>query len=121
MNDVEVITGAFQTGGLGVGIAARADSMVHKQLATANIDAEVDSLIRHVRREAGKRRCARNRQPHCQRAPCRIVEFRSGGVPLFQDPAQRLLLKVSKSAIEAYSRGDMDLAAFRKKAVWQTL
>ena len=50
-----------------------------------------------------------------------IVEFRSGGVPLFQDPAQRLLLKVAKSAIDAYSRGDMDLATFRKKAVWQTL
>ena len=255
--DVEVITGAFQTGGLGVGIAARVDSIVHKQLATANIDAEVDSLIRHVRRKAGSEdvRVIVNRianGPHADPVALPLVEatvkksaidafrrgridsakfrqrinfserertgskkidimagildqsvdqsdhlpfghtqrtlgmyqpnlgalffvsvpmpfaqfgpdfartprddadylnalkdqlvevvadygptlrqvksdeyvtveFRSGGVPLFQDPAQRLLLKVSKSAIEAYSRGDMDLAAFRKKAVWQTL
>ena len=43
-----------------------------------------------------------------------IVEYRS---PL---SARSALLKVPKSAIDAYARGDLDLNAFRKKAVWET-
>ena len=43
-----------------------------------------------------------------------IVEYRS---PF---SARSALLKVPKSAIDAYARGDLDLAAFRKKAVWET-
>ncbi len=43
-----------------------------------------------------------------------IVEYRS---PL---SARSALLKVPKSAIDAYARGDLDLDAFRKKAVWET-
>ena len=34
--------------------------------------------------------------------------------------ARSALLKVPKSAIDAYARGDLDLDAFRKKAVWET-
>lgn len=34
--------------------------------------------------------------------------------------ASSALLKVPKSAIDAYARGDLDLDAFRKKAVWET-
>ena len=34
--------------------------------------------------------------------------------------ARSALLKVPKSAIDAYARGDLDLGAFRKKAVWET-
>ena len=43
-----------------------------------------------------------------------IVEYRS---PF---SARSALLKVPKSAIDAYARGDLDLDAFRKKAVWET-
>ena len=43
-----------------------------------------------------------------------IVEYRSS------PSARSALLKVPKSAIDAYSRGDLDLDAFRKKAVWKT-
>ena len=43
-----------------------------------------------------------------------IVEYRS---PF---SARRALLKVPKSAIDAYARGALDLDAFRKKAVWET-
>ena len=43
-----------------------------------------------------------------------IVEYRS---PF---SARRALLKVPKSAIDAYARGDLDLDAFRKKAMWET-
>ena len=50
-----------------------------------------------------------------------IVEFRSVAAPFAHDKPRRQLLKVGKSAIEAYSRGDMDLEAFRKKAVWRKL
>ena len=39
-----------------------------------------------------------------------IVEYRLG---------RPYLLQVPKSAIEAYARGDLDLDAFRKKAVWK--
>ena len=34
--------------------------------------------------------------------------------------ARSALLKVPKSAIDAYARGDLDLDGFRKKAVWET-
>ena len=43
-----------------------------------------------------------------------IVEYRS---PF---SARSALLKVPKSAIDAYALGDLDLDAFRKKAVWET-
>ncbi|MDE2737883.1 MAG: hypothetical protein OXI72_26080 [Gemmatimonadota bacterium] len=43
-----------------------------------------------------------------------IVEYRS---PF---SARSALLKVPKSAIDAYARGDLDLDAFRKKALWET-
>ena len=43
-----------------------------------------------------------------------IVEYRS---PFSTRSA---LLKVPKSAIDAYARGDLDLDAFREKAVWET-
>ncbi len=43
-----------------------------------------------------------------------IVEYRS---PF---SARSALLKVPKSAIDAYARGDLDLDAFSKKAVWET-
>ena len=43
-----------------------------------------------------------------------IVEYRS---PF---SARSALLKVPKSAIDAYARGDLDLDAFREKAVWKT-
>ena len=43
-----------------------------------------------------------------------VVEYRS---PF---SARSALLKVPKSAIDAYARGDLDLDAFRKKAVWET-
>ena len=43
-----------------------------------------------------------------------IVEYRS------PPSARNALLKVPKSAIDAYARGDLDLDAFRKKAVWET-
>ncbi len=43
-----------------------------------------------------------------------IVEYRS---PF---SARSALLKVPKSAIDAYALGDLDLDAFRKKAVWKT-
>ena len=43
-----------------------------------------------------------------------IVEYRS---PF---SARSALLKVPKSAIDAYARGDLDSTAFRKKAVWET-
>ena len=43
-----------------------------------------------------------------------IVEYRS---PF---SARSALLKVPKAAIDAYARGDLDLDAFRKKAVWET-
>ena len=43
-----------------------------------------------------------------------IVEYRS---PF---SARSALLKVPKSAIDAYARGDLGLDAFRKKAVWET-
>ena len=43
-----------------------------------------------------------------------IVEYRS------RFSARSALLKVPKSAIDAYARGDLDLDAFRKKAVWET-
>ena len=43
-----------------------------------------------------------------------IVEYRS------PPSARSALLKVPKSAIDAYARGDLDLDAFRKKAVWET-
>ena len=40
-----------------------------------------------------------------------IVEYRLG---------RTYLLQVPKAAIDAYARGDLDLDAFRKKAVWET-
>lgn len=43
-----------------------------------------------------------------------IVEYRS---PF---SARSALIKVPKSAIDAYARGDLDLDAFRKKALWET-
>ena len=43
-----------------------------------------------------------------------MVEYRS------PPSARSALLKVPKSAIDAYARGDLDLGAFRKKAVWET-
>ena len=43
-----------------------------------------------------------------------IVEYRS---PF---SARSALLKVPKSAIDAYAHGDLSLDAFRKKAVWET-
>ena len=43
-----------------------------------------------------------------------MVEYRS------PSSARSALLKVPKSAIDAYARGDLDLDAFRKKAVWET-
>ena len=43
-----------------------------------------------------------------------VVEYRS---PF---SARSALLKVPKSAIDAYALGDLDLDAFRKKAVWET-
>ena len=43
-----------------------------------------------------------------------IVEYRS---PF---SARSALLKVPKSAIDAYARGDLDLDAFRKKVAWKT-
>ena len=43
-----------------------------------------------------------------------MVEYRS------PPSARSALLKVPKSAIDAYARGDLDLDAFRKKAVWET-
>ena len=43
-----------------------------------------------------------------------MVEYRSS------PSARSALLKVPKSAIDAYTRGDLDLDAFRKKAVWKT-
>ena len=43
-----------------------------------------------------------------------IVEYRS---PF---SARSALLKVPKSAIDAYARGDLDLDGFRKKAIWET-
>ncbi len=43
-----------------------------------------------------------------------IVEYRS---PF---SARSALLKVPKSAIDAYARGDLDLDGFSKKAVWET-
>ena len=43
-----------------------------------------------------------------------VVEYRS---PF---SARSALLKVPKSAIDAYARGDLDLDGFRKKAVWET-
>ena len=59
-----------------------------------------------------------------------IVEYRTGRTTyLLQDlepeivkyhPDRTHLLQVPKSAIDAYSRGDLDLDAFRKKAVWET-
>ena len=42
------------------------------------------------------------------------VEYRSS------PSARSALLKVPKSAIDAYARGDLDLDGFRKKAVWET-
>ena len=59
-----------------------------------------------------------------------IVEYRTGRTThLLQDlepeivkyhPDRTHLLQVPKAAIDAYSRGDLDLDAFRKKAVWET-
>ena len=57
-----------------------------------------------------------------------IVEYRTGRTTRFlQDPEivkyhpdQTYLLQVSKVAIDAYARGDLDLDAFSKKAVWET-
>lgn len=57
-----------------------------------------------------------------------IVEYRTGrtthllpGPEIVKyHPDQTYLLQVSKAAIDAYARGDMDLDAFRKKAVWET-
>lgn len=43
-----------------------------------------------------------------------IVEYRS------PSSTRSALLKVPKSAIEAYARGDLDLDAFRKKVAWKT-
>ena len=43
-----------------------------------------------------------------------IVEYRSSF------SIRSALLKVPKSAIDAYARGDLDLDAFREKAVWET-
>ena len=57
-----------------------------------------------------------------------IVEYRTGrtthllpGPEIVKyHPDQTYLLQVPKAAIDAYSRGDVDLDAFRKKAVWET-
>lgn len=58
-----------------------------------------------------------------------IVEYRTGRTThLLQDPEivnvkyhpdQTYLLQVPKATIDAYSRGDLDLDAFREKAVWK--
>ena len=57
-----------------------------------------------------------------------IVEYRTGrtthllpGPEIVKyHPHQTYLLQVPKAAIDAYSRGDLDLDALRKKAVWET-
>lgn len=59
-----------------------------------------------------------------------IVEYRTGRtthllqgpeiVNVKYHPDHTYLLQVSKAAIDAYSRGDLDFDAFSKKAVWET-
>lgn len=60
-----------------------------------------------------------------------IVEYRTGQTThhFLQGPEPEIvqyhpdrtyLLQVPKAAIDAYARGDLDLDAFRKKAVWET-
>ena len=57
-----------------------------------------------------------------------IVEYRTGRTTHFLQVAgeveyhsdQTYLLQVPKAAIDAYSRGDLDLDAFSEKAVWKT-
>ena len=57
-----------------------------------------------------------------------IVEYRTGRTThllpgpesVKYHPDRTYLLQVPKAAIDAYSRGDLDLDAFRKKAVWET-
>ena len=55
-------------------------------------------------------------------APLRQVQSDEHIVVEYRSPfsARSALLKVPKSAIDAYTRGDLDLDAFRKKAVWET-
>ena len=55
-------------------------------------------------------------------APLRQVQSGEHVVVEYRSPfsARSALLKVPKSAIDAYARGDLDLDAFRKKAVWET-
>ena len=55
-------------------------------------------------------------------APLRQVQSDEHVVVEYRSPfsARSALLKVPKSAIDAYALGDLDLDAFRKKAVWET-
>ena len=55
-------------------------------------------------------------------APLRQVQSDEHVVVEYRSPfsARSALLKVPKSAIDAYARGDLNLDAFRKKAVWKT-
>ena len=55
-------------------------------------------------------------------APLRQVQSDEHVIVEYRSPfsARSALLKVPKSAIDAYARGDLDLDAFRKKAVWET-
>lgn len=57
-----------------------------------------------------------------------IVEYRTGRTThllpgpesVKYHPDRTYLLQIPKTAIDAYSRGDLDLDAFREKAVWKT-
>ncbi|MDE2811967.1 MAG: hypothetical protein OXM01_03025 [Gemmatimonadota bacterium] len=55
-------------------------------------------------------------------APLRQVQSDEHIVVEYRSPfsARSALLKVPKSAIDAYARGDLNFDAFRKKAVWET-
>ena len=55
-------------------------------------------------------------------APLRQVQSDEHVIVEYRSPfsARSALLKVPKAAIDAYARGDLDLDAFRKKAVWET-
>ena len=55
-------------------------------------------------------------------APLRQVQSDEHVIVEYRSPfsARSALLKVPKSAIDAYALGDLDLDAFRKKAVWET-
>ena len=55
-------------------------------------------------------------------APLRQVQSDEHVIVEYRSPfsARSALLKVPKSAIDAYALGDLDLDAFRKKTVWET-